>query len=370
MKRIALVHWALPPVVGGVESYLVDLARGLISSGYEVFIVSGQRAPTRTLFPNVRLRYAPELDLDRTCDPHAGVYGRDAALARILDEIRPDIVHAHNLDHFDLGALTLLTAIGQRHNYRLCHTFHSLLGRPDARDLLEVWHVRLAVSDYVADAVKLKLSLTTRTLHLPVDAKRFNTKVHAFTRPHFNILHPARIVPEKGVVRTLELVRNLLDGGIDATLTLTSGAPTVDWRDRTSSYLKEVLRVLQRLELERNVLFQRVGYAGMPSLYAKSDLVVYPSEFDEPLGLVPLEAMASSRMIVASRRGGIPETIVDGETGILFGSNGSDAFVAGVAAALNDLKRTEAMAVNGRRRILREFSMDQHIHLLAEAYTG
>jgi glycosyltransferase involved in cell wall biosynthesis len=75
-------------------------------------------------------------------------------------------------------------------------------------------------------------------------------------------------------------------------------------------------------------------------------------------------------MIVASRRGGIPETIVDGETGILFDSNGSDAFVAGVAAALNDLKRTEAMAVNGRRRILREFSIDQHIHLLAEAYTG
>jgi glycosyltransferase involved in cell wall biosynthesis len=108
----------------------------------------------------------------------------------------------------------------------------------------------------------------------------------------------------------------------------------------------------------------------MPDLYAKSDLVVYPSEFDEPLGLVPLEAMASSRTIVASRRGGIPETIIDGETGILFDSNGPDAFVASVAAALDDLEKAEAMAANGRRRILREFSLGQHIHSLAEAYAG
>jgi glycosyltransferase involved in cell wall biosynthesis len=236
--------------------------------------------------------------------------------------------------------------------------------------LLELWHVRLAVSDYVADAVRRKLGLTARALHLPVDAKRFNTKVHAFAGPQLNILHPARIVPEKGVIRTLELVRYLLDRGIDATLTLTSGAPTIDWRDRTSGYFKEVLSALQRLRLERNVLFQCVGYSGMPDLYAKSDLVVYPSEFDEPLGLVPLEAMASSRTIVASRRGGIPETIIDGETGILFDSNGPDAFVASVAAALDDLEKAEAMAANGRRRILREFSLGQHIHSLAEAYAG
>jgi glycosyltransferase involved in cell wall biosynthesis len=370
MKRIALVHWALPPVVGGVESYLVDLASGLIGRGYEVFVVSGQRAPTRALFPNVRLRYAPELDLDGTDDLHAGNYGREPTLARILKEIGPDIVHAHNLDHFDLGALTLLTAIGQRYNFKMCYTFHSLLGRPEARELLELWHMRLAVSDYVADAVKRRLGLTARVLHLPVDAKRFNAEVHAFSRPQFNILHPARIVPEKGVLRSLELVRYLLDRGINATLTLTSGAPTVDWKDRASGYLKEVLGVLQRLKLERNVLFRRVGYAEMPELYARSDLVVYPSEFDEPLGLVPLEAMASSRMIVASRRGGIPETIVDGETGVLFDSNGSDAFAAKVVAALNDLERTAAIAANGRRRILREFGLGMHIHSLAVAYAG
>jgi glycosyltransferase involved in cell wall biosynthesis len=264
--------------------------------------------------------------------------------------------------------LTLLTTVAQRHNYRLCHTFHSLLGRPEARELLELWHVRLAVSNYVADEVKRKLSLTTRTLHLPVDAKRFNTTVRPFTHPQFNILHPARIVPEKGIIRTLELIRYLLDRGVDTMLTLTSGAPTVVWKERTSDYLKEVLMVLQGLKLERNVLFQRVGYAEMPKLYAKSDLVVYPSEFDEPLGLVPLEAMASSRMIVASRRGGMPETIIDGETGILFDPNCSGAFEARVAAALNGLERTEIIAANGRQRVLREFTVDQHIQSLVEAY--
>lgn len=368
MKRIALVHWALPPVIGGVESHIVDLAQGLRSSGYDVFIVSGQRAPTRKLFPGIRLYYAPELDLDRICAPRGG-YDREPVLAQVLNEIQPDVVHAHNLDHFDLAALRLLTAMEQRHRYVLCHSFHSLLGLPEAKELLELWHVHHAVSDYVAKAVNLKFGFTARMLHLPVNIMRFPVSRRAFTRLPVRILHPTRIVPEKGVIRTLHLVRHLLDSGTDVTLTLTSGTPAIDWKGRTTGYLAEVISELQRLKLERHILFQDAPYAAMPGLYANSDLVVYPSEFEEPLGLVPLEAMASGRMIIASRRGGVLESVVDSETGILFDPHDPDAFIADVISALDDRGRAEVIAKNGRRKIADGFNLSQYIHALTAVYS-
>ncbi len=367
MKRIALVHWAIPPAIGGVESHLVDLAQGLRSSGYNVFIISGQPAPTRKLFPGIGLHYAPELNLGRIYELRGGC-NRESVLAQILNEIHPDIVHAHNLDHFDLAALRLLTMLEQRYRYVLCHSFHSLLGLPEAGELLEMWHVHHAISDYVAKAVALKFGFAPRTIHLPIDIMRFPKSGPAFTQPRINILHPARIVPEKGIIRTLRLVRYLLDRGTDVTLTLTGGTMAIDWRGQAPGYLAEVTRQLRRLKLERHVLFQDAPYAAMPGLYAKSDLVVYPSEFDEPLGLVPLEAMASGRTIIASRRGGIPETVINGETGILFDPYNPDALIAGVVTALDDHARAGAIADNGRRRMANDFNIAQYIRTITAAY--
>ena len=54
----------------------------------------------------------------------------------------------------------------------------------------------------------------------------------------------------------------------------------------------------------------------MPELYARAQAVIFPQE--EDFGLVPLEAMASGRPVIAFRAGGVLETVHEGETGILF----------------------------------------------------
>ncbi len=94
----------------------------------------------------------------------------------------------------------------------------------------------------------------------------------------------------------------------------------------------------------------------------------------EPLGIVNLEAMACETAVVASRVGGIPEVVVDGETGLLvdYAADDPAAFEAGLAAAVNRLAADPGLAVRmgrtGRARAVAEFGWDAIAARTVELY--
>ena len=96
-------------------------------------------------------------------------------------------------------------------------------------------------------------------------------------------------------------------------------------------------------------------------LLTRASVFVCPSVY-EPLGIVNLEAMACETAVVASDVGGIPEVVVDGETGLLvrYDAREPAAFEGDLAEAVNalvrDPARTQAMGLAGRRRAVEEFS--------------
>jgi len=96
-------------------------------------------------------------------------------------------------------------------------------------------------------------------------------------------------------------------------------------------------------------------------------LFACPSVY-EPLGIVNLEAMACETPVVASAVGGIPEVVVDGETGVLVHYDAADTatFEADFAAAVNrvvaDQARAREMGVAGRARAIAKFDW----HAIAE----
>jgi starch synthase len=93
-------------------------------------------------------------------------------------------------------------------------------------------------------------------------------------------------------------------------------------------------------------------------LLSHATVFVCPSIY-EPLGIVNLEAMACGTTVVASRVGGIPEVVADGETGLLVPPGHPDA----LARAINELvaapERAQAMGEAGRRRAVEEFGWDR-----------
>jgi glycosyltransferase involved in cell wall biosynthesis len=67
-------------------------------------------------------------------------------------------------------------------------------------------------------------------------------------------------------------------------------------------------------------------------LYCSSGVVLLPGE--EDFGIVPVEAQACGRPVVALGRGGVLETVIDGATGVLVADEGAEAFAAGIGRAL------------------------------------
>jgi glycosyltransferase involved in cell wall biosynthesis len=92
-----------------------------------------------------------------------------------------------------------------------------------------------------------------------------------------------------------------------------------------------------------------------------SDAVVVPSTWQEPAGLVVVEAMATSRPVIASRVGGIPEYLSEGEAGLLVEPGNPTQIAEAILKILNDGPMAQRMGIAGRQRAEQLFSMEKWV---------
>ena len=172
-------------------------------------------------------------------------------------------------------------------------------------------------------------------------------------RPY--VLFVGRITRQKGVGH-LVAAAHAFDP--DVQVVLCAGAPD------TPEIGEEMRVAVEALQAERSGVLWIADMLPRPEvvqLLTRASVFVCPSVY-EPLGIVNLEAMACETAVVASDVGGIPEVVVDGETGLLvhYDAREPAAFEGDLAEAVNalvrDPARTEAMGLAGRRRAVEEFS--------------
>lgn len=112
-----------------------------------------------------------------------------------------------------------------------------------------------------------------------------------------------------------------------------------------------------------------VGFqADVGGLLARAAVVAHPSTVEESFGLVPLEAMAAGRPVVASRSGAIPEVVADGETGLLVPPGEPGPLAEALVALLRDPARRAALGEAGRLAANRRFAPDRMLERINAAF--
>jgi alpha-maltose-1-phosphate synthase len=166
-------------------------------------------------------------------------------------------------------------------------------------------------------------------------------------RPY--VVFVGRITRQKGVPVLLRAAASLEPF---AQLVLCAGAPD------TPELGNEVSALVDELRESRD------GVIWIPEMLPRRDIVqllthatvfACPSVY-EPLGIVNLEAMACGTAVVASRVGGIPEVVADGETGLLVPPDDPSALASALNSLLGNPGRASAMGRAGRTRAVTEFS--------------
>jgi glycogen(starch) synthase len=152
--------------------------------------------------------------------------------------------------------------------------------------------------------------------------------VNAPPEPHappwrWRLLYIGRVVEQKGVATAVESLA-----------LLPAGASLRILGEGDERYRQHLERLASRLNVSSQVSFEAPRpREELPSVYRDADAVVFPVEWPEPWGLVPLEAMALGRPVVATGRGGSGEYLRHDENSLIY-SAGSPA---GLAAALRRL---------------------------------
>jgi glycosyltransferase involved in cell wall biosynthesis len=169
-----------------------------------------------------------------------------------------------------------------------------------------------------------------------------------------------RLSPEKGFDRLIEAFTNLAECDATARLYIAGTGP------QEATYREMASRINHHLGGEPRIVLMGHCHDVVP-LLAAADVVAIPSR-EEGQGIVAIEAMASSRPVIAMRVGGVPETVIDGETGFLVTDGDMPTFMQKLDALLNDATLRARLGQAGRDRVHARFRADTMVDRTVDIY--
>jgi glycosyltransferase involved in cell wall biosynthesis len=176
--------------------------------------------------------------------------------------------------------------------------------------------------------------------------------IHAFDGSAARIGIVGQIAPHKGHLNLLRAIAVLRQRGVAVRLKI--------YGDGSAEHINELKRTAEELGIVGNC--EWCGYKRRPAeIYPTFDISVVPSRFEEPFGMVAAEAASFCRPVVASNRGGLPEVVEDGKTGLLFDPDDPADIAAKLGALILDQDQAAAMGREGSERVLRLFTHERMV---------
>jgi glycosyltransferase involved in cell wall biosynthesis len=171
------------------------------------------------------------------------------------------------------------------------------------------------------------------------------------------LLFVGALIPEKGPGVLIEALRRVASQRRDVSLTLVGEGPR--------EYVASLRRAAEGLPVR---FAGRLARPAVIDAYRSHHVLVFPSTWDEPFAVVPLEAMSAGLTVIATSTGGTPEAIVDGDTGLLVPPADPAALAHAILRILGDTELAHALAARGRAWARGRRGFDAFMERLAVVY--
>jgi glycosyltransferase involved in cell wall biosynthesis len=334
-------------------------------------------------------RWAERLGISAVADAYPG-YAR--SIAKELDRSGAELVHVMNYWQW------CRRFRGPVRNRRVVLEMQSeWLSQMDGKQVgreLEAVDAVVAVSEHIARLFRASFpayggEVVTAYNGVSVgDFKPAPTQDVVADDEEMPVLFVGRVSPEKGIHTLIEAFgevasrserARLIIAGPRATLredfiVSISADPLVQALSRfyngsvSSNYQYYLDNLVSRLKLEDKVRFLgHMPHRNLPNLYRSSKVVVNPS-LSESFGISIVEGMASGLPVIGTKVGGMLETILDGQTGLLVEPERSDLLAKAILRLLCDPETAARMGIKGRARAVQQFSWQARAERLLCGY--
>jgi glycosyltransferase involved in cell wall biosynthesis len=388
VTRILVVTNMYPPHhLGGYELSCRDVVERLRARGHEVEVLTSDvRMPG---VADVGDGVARELsiywdDHDLLSPPlprRLALERRNRrALRRVLEGFRPDVVSAWNMGAMSLGLLEMVVRRDIPLVLAVCDDWlvygpqldawvrmfasrpvlgrvtSSITGLPTALPDLSAASVCF-VSDFIRQRARAHSPFgvgDTTVVYSGIDTGDFPIIEAASAAGGGRLLYVGRLDARKGIDTAIQALAQL-----PPTMSLDVVGPGDDGERRRLVALADELGVTGR------VRFATSARSELAARYRAADIFVFPSTWEEPFGLVPVEAMACGTPVIATRRGGSAEFLRDGENCLEFPAGDASALARAVVRLAGDAALRRRLVAAGTRTA-RELTADRLTDVMEE----
>jgi glycogen(starch) synthase len=361
-----ILYWIpqFSPDIGGIEVLAMKTLPALQKRNHEFMIITSQSE----LVPAGETRYG-NIPVYRFPFWHALAKRNLSQVVKIKQQIaalkrsfKPDLVHLHYPGH--IAYFHVSTGGAQPSPTLLSiHTpFPFARGGPDTlfgQTVSSAAWVTAVSKATLSDTIDIVPEIRSRSsvIYNGLPPPELSPEMLPFGSPQ--ILYVGRLAPEKGVDVAVSAFATIFNRFPHARFKIAGDGPA-------------------RSELENQVarlgLTDAVEFTGwihpekIPALINKCTLVVVPSRYREPFGLIAVEAAQMGRPVVAARTGGLRETVAHQRTGLLFESEDTAALAEEIAFLLNHPDKAMQMGQAGRCRALKIFSLEKFVDAYDKLY--